>query len=328
MATTVMSEEKEQLLRKDPGGRGEFWDRYLNGNNSVPKQSDTDKPKESGRAAGTNGLKLGKSPKGKWKSPKGKSKSPKQSGKKGMLDSVSTDASGPSCPGVCGQGSVPMLPPDLVEEGNNISENVENITDGLILPFIFDYDQPDYISDGGEDMYDSGNAIQSELVNNDDPTTTIDPKIPYTGGEVVDSEELFGENSAYYTLELDGLFVLSVRNATVRAVWTAGELGADGSGYVRQNEYCITVAGFEYKVFTKFVFGAGDPSVLHFWIFPGDKKATHFVSDDTDDDIDYIIAGQGVGDFYYLLMASEFLFPDEGSVISVVTSFISAARGL
>src|SRR5690606_4350154 len=77
-----------------------------------------------------------------------------------------------------------------------------------------------YISDGGNDMYDGGNFL----------TSNLGAYINYTEGSLSTSPYLGGGN--YFTAKYPGLFVFAADLDGVTDFTIDGNLGADGSGSV------------------------------------------------------------------------------------------------
>jgi len=77
------------------------------------------------------------------------------------------------------------------------------------------------IDDGGDDQYDTGNYISTNLATD----------ISYNGGDVVaDSEAQFGEGSSYVVTYNDSIFGIFATNVTITSIKTDGNSGFDGDG--------------------------------------------------------------------------------------------------
>jgi hypothetical protein len=77
------------------------------------------------------------------------------------------------------------------------------------------------IDDGGDDQYDTGNYISTNLAAD----------ISYNGGDVVaDSEAQFGEGSSYVVTYNDSIFGIFATNVTITSIKTDGNSGFDGDG--------------------------------------------------------------------------------------------------
>lgn len=198
------------------------------------------------------------------------------------------------------------------------------------------------ISDGGDDMYDSGNFLNTNLTqswddaNEDDVNRSL--SIPYThnpclnednfwqnynesdyempvydplmDGRVVSGDDYFGEGSSYFTNLYPGMFVMVATNVNIEEFSVTGDLGSDGS---TQNESSVIVThqGATYTVFLKVNRegdggeSGGDPSVNHLIIVPGESDGlTQLINEDGDDYDDHCIRGLSTrGAIAYLLTA-------------------------
>jgi uncharacterized delta-60 repeat protein len=185
------------------------------------------------------------------------------------------------------------------------------------------------INDGGDDMYDNGNFLNTNLTQSfedaqeDDVDRSL--SIPYThsacpnennfwqedmeedyeapiynplmDGQVVSGDGYFGEGSSYFTNLYPGMFVMVATNVNIEEFSITGNLGSDGS---TQNEsfVIITHQGATYTVFVKVNReGEGgesdsDPSVNHLIIVPGDASGlTQLINEDGDGYDDHCIKG-------------------------------------
>ena len=78
-----------------------------------------------------------------------------------------------------------------------------------------------YIQDGGNDQYDSGNFISTDLATD----------IQYNGGNVVnDSTAEFGSGSSYVVVYQDSIFGILATGASISSIKTDGGSGFDGDG--------------------------------------------------------------------------------------------------
>ena len=177
--------------------------------------------------------------------------------------------------------------------------------------YIFAYDGVNYIGDGGNDMYDSGNQLVSSLYNPvGSPAEWSSYNaalfIPYTSNVLTNGDAYYGTESAYVTREESGIFSLSVRGADPSLLYVGirGNNGADGAGsYVTRS---LLVDG--NRVFFKQVVDGnfpGDPRIIHIWILQGDPGASQTIPVDTTDsdgdqinnpgpNFDYILTSNGV----------------------------------
>ena len=198
------------------------------------------------------------------------------------------------------------------------------------------------ITDGGDDMYDDGNFIFTDLCqtyedildNGDewqlsipithtcafDETDNDDYTNPPMDGIVVDSDDFFGAGSQYFTNMYPDLFVLVADNIDVNEFTIAGSLGADGNGEVAVQT--VDLGG--HTMFYKSVYDSGDPSVNHIIIVPGTAAGiTHLYDAEPDDDNDCIQGITGRKTVYYINIAR-----DEDLQLSVEDATLIARKFL
>ena len=176
----------------------------------------------------------------------------------------------------------------LNSNGISIAGNIPNgynMTDGITGTCV---------SDGGNDMYDCGNQLNTNL-------TTL---IPYTGGSI--NTHVGFNGGSYFTHKYNNMWVMAADLNGVTTFFTSGNNGADGSGNVNGYTYTVTVGCMNYYVFVKRINGAGDPSINHIYIVPDNgtlPAPTHTFSTDTNNDEHRL---NNLGNFdrlYYLLLA-------------------------
>jgi hypothetical protein len=170
------------------------------------------------------------------------------------------------------------------------------------------------ISDGGGDMYDSGNILG----------TNLSSTISYSDNQVT-SGIAVGLGGQYFTRKRDGLFVFVADLNGATSFSIRGDLGADGYGKVSGFVLNRTLNGIQYKGFFKGVSGTSDPSVNHLIIVEDKPSITHTYSTNTNLD-DHSISGiSGSTRLYYLLFAR-----DNGAEVSstlagqVMDSFLNS----
>ena len=204
----------------------------------------------------------------------------------------------------------------LDETLNSLSANYSDIT--AMVPTRFDFSEGatgSNISDGGFDMYDTGNILN----------TNLNSFIPYTDGELSSGDSFFGESSQYFTAKFTGLFVMAATNTSVESFIISGNNGADGDGSVNGTVLSTTVGGRQYTIFVKRVFGAGDPSINHIIMVPGDGTGiSHSFPEDTNDDLHTLTGLSSVEEIYYALVSRNGGAPlDDESVLNVVNEFLA-----
>ena len=213
-----------------------------------------------------------------------------------------------------------------------LNERYLEITDLIPNKYFFS-DEPDDtdgplsfgIQDGGGDMYDGANNIDTNLtqdwadVQENDGTDTDSIPITHTpagaegegdytsppmDGVVSDGTSYFGAGSEYVTNMYPALWVMMADMISVNQFSIWGGLGADGNG--DQNHDSAPLLGGQYTLFYKSVFDANDPSINHMIIVPGSEAGiTHNVPPGTDYD-DHNLTG--ISDrprIFYLLTSRE-----------------------
>ncbi|GEP45994.1 S8 family serine peptidase [Brevifollis gellanilyticus] len=156
------------------------------------------------------------------------------------------------------------------------------------------------ILDGGNDMYDGGNYLN----------TSLGSAVAYSDNVVTTNTKL-GVGGTYFTRKLPGLFVFVADLNNVSSFFTSGNLGTDGAGSVSGSTLSRTFAGRNYTGFLKSVSGTTDPSVNHLVIVETKSGINHSYSPSTDEDGHSISGLTGTTRLYYLLFARE-----DGRVVS------------
>ncbi len=148
---------------------------------------------------------------------------------------------------------------------SNLLSNHANITSQIPNLYLFSNGfTGNNISDGGGDMYDGGNFLN----------TNLQTSIPYTNNAVLNSTAFGLSGEDYFTCKTPGLFVMVADLDNVSQFRITGNLGADGSGQVAANVINMTHNGVSYVGFTKSVHAAGDPSINHLMIVEQSVGAT------------------------------------------------------
>jgi len=148
------------------------------------------------------------------------------------------------------------------------------------------------ISDGGGDMYDGGNYLN----------TSLGTAIAYSDNLITSSTKL-GTGGSYFTRKLPGLFAFVADMNDVSVFYITGNLGADGAGSVSGSVLTRTVGGVNYTGFRKSVSGTTDPSVNHLIIVETKPGINHSYSSSTDEDTHNLTGLSGSTRVYYLLFA-------------------------
>jgi hypothetical protein len=105
------------------------------------------------------------------------------------------------------------------------------------------------IADGGSDMFDTGNFLNTNLA----------VAIPYTGGLILPSDA-FGPASSYFTVKFPGLFAMTAANMSIDSFFLSGGAG-DSGAQIDNATFQITLKGDPFTVFVTRIFGADRPSI-------------------------------------------------------------------
>jgi len=199
------------------------------------------------------------------------------------------------------------------------------------------------IDDGGGDMYDGANLIDTNLTQDwadvqDNDGAGID-SIPIThtpagaegegdytsppmDGVVSDGTPYFGAGSEYFTNMYPALWVMMADMISVNQFSIWGGLGADGEG--DQNHDSAPLLGGQYTLFYKSVFDANDPTINHMIIVPGSEAGiTHNVPPGTDYDDHNLTGISDRGKIFYLLTAK-----DDDTELTLATAILVAEKFL
>ncbi|MCC6492345.1 MAG: hypothetical protein IT424_04930 [Pirellulales bacterium] len=176
------------------------------------------------------------------------------------------------------------------------------------------------IDDGGGDMYDTGNVLNTNLAS----------AISYTGGAMAPGDAMFGPGSRYFTAKYPGLFALAAFNASIDSFFITGNNGADGSGFADAAELHTSVNGQAYTVYVKRVFNAGDPSINEIIMVPGDGVGlTHSITTNTNDGYHELSGLSSVDEFYYALVSTfDGSRIDDAVVLNVANQFLASAEAI
>ena len=169
------------------------------------------------------------------------------------------------------------------------------------------------ISDGGSDMYDGGNFINTNFASN----------INYSDNVVI-SSSAFGSGGQFFTRKINNMLVLAADMNSVSTFFIRGNNGADGSGTANATTFSVTVGCITYNVFLKRVFGAGDPSINQMVIIPANPAVSQTFSTNTDLGNHDILGLNLTTRMYYLLYAgSSGLFIDDAQATTIATTFLT-----
>lgn len=168
------------------------------------------------------------------------------------------------------------------------------------------------INDGGDDMYDGGNYLNTNLTNLyttinggaiDGESSLASASIPYThtqaeneddeneyenppmDGKVKNGSSYFGTGAKYFTNMYPGLFVMVADSTSVSEFSITGDVGSDEDS-INGGEIAEVIPG--WTLFYKTNYGdTSDPSINHLILIPGSPAGiTHEFEDDNGDDYD------------------------------------------
>jgi hypothetical protein len=189
---------------------------------------------------------------------------------------------------------------------SNLNSGYETITSLIPNKYTFNYDgASNYINDGGNDMYDGGNRINTNLASS----------IDYSNNTIAVGDGLFGAGTQYFTRHLPGMFVMVADVNGITSLSTAGDNGADGSGSVSGAVLSSTINGTQYTGFLKRVYGTSDPSINQLIIIENDPAASHSFAANSNDGQHQVDGLTDVKRVYYLLYAGA-----SGGLINDVTA--------
>lgn len=196
------------------------------------------------------------------------------------------------------------------------------------------------IGNGGDDMYDQGNRLFTEVsqipythtqLSNDYDQGMFESEFIMDGIIISGtSAEVFGASSSpsYFTNLYPGLFVMCARNTEVNEFSIQGNCGADNGGGNDTLNFEVATASSTYQVFVKRTFGAGDSSINQIIIVNAATSSgiTQSIGAGTDDDLHRVegLAAAGVNEIYYLLMSQSFGSKISDSLLDkIVKAFIN-----
>ncbi len=169
------------------------------------------------------------------------------------------------------------------------------------------------ISDGGEDLFDCGNYLYTELFGLVRGEGGQEPGIPYTFGNIVDGEDYFGNGSRYMTVKVPGLFMMGATGISANYFWVDGDMGADGEGDTSTGSgYAYGQNGQLYGYFFRHWFEDencdAQQTQAFVWATPSEKAPLpefYWNNGDTNDQYQEIaeLQGAGISEVYYFNVA-------------------------
>jgi subtilisin family serine protease len=174
-----------------------------------------------------------------------------------------------------------------------------------------------FISDGGNDMYDGGNILSTNLSGWGD-------YIQYSN-KVIQSNTMFGPGGKYFTAKYQGLFVL-VADVAISSFFITGNAGADGAGNVDGAVLNTSIGGKSFKGFVKRIYNAWDPSINHLIIVENKGASMHSFPLNTDDDAHTVNGLGNIQRLYYLLYAgANGFYIDNNATLAIMNKFLELA---
>ncbi len=200
----------------------------------------------------------------------------------------------------------------------NINQNYSAVNG--VIPNRYDFTDGDFsnnINDGGNDMYDGGNYLGTNLGTN----------LNYSNNAIV-SDAAFGIGGQYFTVKYPGLFVMAADINNVGDFNISGNNGADGGGNMDATLLTVSRCGNTYKGFVKRVYNAGDPSINHLIIVQDNSSLNHTYDTNTDNDWDDIAGLNTNTRIYYLLYASDNGgYINDANTLNIMNAFLDAING-
>ena len=202
---------------------------------------------------------------------------------------------------------------------DNLNTDYSEITDVIPSNYLFSGGiSGSYISDGGGDMYDGGNQLNTNLQNN----------ILYTGSSIVSLPSAFGTDGQYFTAKHPGLFVMAADIDGITSFNLSGNLGADGYGSMAYGSISTVHNGVAYTGYYKKVYSSGDPSVNHLIIVETDPTITQSASSSTNSDYHIVDGLEDHTRIYYILFAGSSSYNYSTTVFeNVMTEFLNLSNG-
>jgi len=150
------------------------------------------------------------------------------------------------------------------------------------------------IQDGGGDMYDGGNYLNTNFMNS----------IFYTDNSILENGE-FGANGRYFTSKIPGMFLMAADLDGVTEFSITGNLGADGAGV--QEETTLTYTSSLNEAFTGYVsrvYNSGDPSINHLIIVADNDEIEVTIANGTGNEDHQVNNLENTDRIYYILFAT------------------------
>lgn len=186
-----------------------------------------------------------------------------------------------------------------------------------VIPTRYDFSEGiigNNIGDGGNDMYDGGNYISTNLGSN----------LTYSDNLIISSPAM-GTGGQFFTRKYQGLWVFAADVNNINYFQITGNLGADGSGNMDATTISTSRCGTTFTGYVKRVFNAGDPSVNHLIIVENKPGLSHSYNSNTNDDQHVLNGTNTTTRIYYLLYASAGGgYIDNANTLNIMNKFLDA----
>ncbi|MGH7725877.1 MAG: choice-of-anchor D domain-containing protein [Candidatus Eiseniibacteriota bacterium] len=205
-----------------------------------------------------------------------------------------------------------FLEPSLEDVLHALDANFAQVT--ALIPNRFDFSEGvngTGIGDGGNDMYDFGNLLG----------TNLGSALEYSDG-VIRTSPFVGPGGRYFTRKYPGLFVFVADLDGATNFDITGNLGADNGGNVDAAILEQFVGGSIYRGFVKRVFNAFDPSVNHLVILRDAEGVNHEWAPNTDNDFHRVFGLTGSRLYYLLYAGQEGGYIDNPTTLGILNEFL------
>jgi len=178
---------------------------------------------------------------------------------------------------------------------NRWLENGSLLTD--LVPNIYGFSGGEFgnnISDGGGDMYDGGNFLNTNFANS----------IGYTA-DIIQGNGEFGTAGQYFTSKIPSMFLMAADLDDVSGFSITGNLGADGSGTKESATLAYNSSLNEtYTGYISRVYNSGDPSINHLIIVPTNDEIEVSIINGTGTENHQVANLDNTDRIYYILFAT------------------------
>jgi hypothetical protein len=205
----------------------------------------------------------------------------------------------------------------------NLNSNSANIISQIPGRYNFSMDgaggaNSSSITDGGSDMYDTGNYISTNNASS----------FSYSDNAIL-SGSVFGSGSSYFTRYVNGLFVLAADMNAVTYFNVNGNYGSDGGGNTDAGTFSVTVGCKIFNCFVSRIYNATDPSINELFIIPANPSASQTAIGSTGESYHRLSGISASTRMYYLLYAgSTGAYIDNTSAQSIATAFLSQTQAV